>query len=137
VNYQLTEEFISSFRELKHAVSVPDNPDLSDFFLVLWFMALYTTIMIKTFRDKDSERLFNREPVKRFREIERTARRKLEMLDAAEVMENLRHPPGNRLEALRGNRSGQHSIRVNDQYRVCFVWGDDNNAYDVEVCDYH
>lgn len=100
-------------------------------------MALYTTVMIKTFRDKDSERLFSRVPVKRFREIERAARRKLEMLDAAEVIDNLRNPPGNRPEALRGNRRGQHSIRINDQYRVCFVWGDDNNAYDVEVCDYH
>ncbi|MEW6351362.1 MAG: type II toxin-antitoxin system RelE/ParE family toxin [Thermodesulfobacteriota bacterium] len=93
--------------------------------------------MIKTFRDKDSERLFNREPVKRFGEIERAARRKLEMLDAAEVMDNLRYPPGNRLEALKGDRKGQQSIRINDQYRVCFVWGPDNNAYDVEVCDYH
>jgi len=93
--------------------------------------------MIKTFRDRDSERLFNREPVKRFREIERAARRKLEMLDAAESMDNLRYPPGNRLEALKGNRRGQHSIRINDQYRVCFVWGDDNNAYDVEISDYH
>lgn len=100
-------------------------------------MALYATVMIKTFRDKDTERLFNREPVKRFREIERAARRKLEMLDAAEVMDNLRYPPGNRLEALKGNRRGQHSIRINDQYRVCFVWGYDNNVYDVEVCDYH
>jgi len=107
------------------------------FLLVLWFMALYTTVMIKTFRDRDSERLFNREPVKRFREIERAARRKLEMLDAAESMDNLRYPPGNRLEALKGNRRGQHSIRINDQYRVCFVWGDDNNAYDVEISDYH
>jgi proteic killer suppression protein len=93
--------------------------------------------MIKTFRDKDTERLFNREPVKRFREIERAARRKLEMVEAAEVLDNLRFPPGNRLEALRGNRKGQYSIRINDQYRVCLVWGDDNNAYDVEVCDYH
>jgi proteic killer suppression protein len=93
--------------------------------------------MIKTFRDKDTERLFNREPVKRFREIERAARRKLEMVEAAEVLDNLRFPPGNRLEALRGARKGQHSIRINDQYRVCFVWGDDNNAYEVEVCDYH
>ena len=100
-------------------------------------MALYTTVMIKTFRDKDTQRLFNREPVKRFREIEQAARRKLEILDAAEVIDNLRNPPGNRLEALKGRRRGQHSIRINDQYRVCFVWGDDNNAYDVEVRDYH
>ena len=93
--------------------------------------------MIKTFKDKDTERLFNREPVKRFREIERSARRKLEMVEAAEILDNLRYPPGNRLEALKGERKGQHSIRINDQYRVCFVWGDDNNAYDVEVFDYH
>jgi proteic killer suppression protein len=93
--------------------------------------------MIKSFRDKDTKRLFDREPVKRFREIRSVARRKLEMVEAAEVLENLRNPPGNRLEALKGDRKGQHSIRINDQWRVCFVWGDDNNAYDVEVCDYH
>jgi len=100
-------------------------------------MALYTTGMIKTFRDKETERLFNREPVKRFREIERAARRKLEMVDAAEVLDNLRFPPGNRLQALKGDRKGEHNVRINDQYRICFVWGDDNNAYEVEVCDYH
>ncbi len=111
--------------------------DLSHSFLVLLLIALYTTVMIKTFRDKDTERLFNREAVKRFREIERAARRKLEMVDAAEVLDNLRFPPGNRLEALKGNRKGHHSVRINDQCRACFVWGDDNNAYDVEVCDYH
>lgn len=93
--------------------------------------------MIKTFRDKDTRRLFNREPVKRLRDVERAARRKLEMLDASEIMDNLRNPPGNRLEALKGDRSGQHSIRINDKWRICFVWGPDNNAYDVEVCDYH
>lgn len=93
--------------------------------------------MIKSFSDKDTERLFNFEPVKRFRDIERPARRKLEMLNAAEVMDNLRNPPGNRLEALKSDRKGQHSIRINDQFRVCFVWGDDNNAYEVEICDYH
>lgn len=100
-------------------------------------MALYPIAMIKSFRDKDSEPLFNREPVKRFREIERAARRKLEMLDAAEVMDNLRYPSGNRLEALKGDRKGNYGIRINDQYRVCFFWGGDDNAYDVEVCDYH
>ncbi len=111
--------------------------DLSHSFLVLLLIALYTTVVIKTFRDKDTDRLFNREAVKRFREIERSARRKLEMVDAAEVLDNLRFPPSNRLEALKGNRKGHHSVRINAQYRVCFVWGDDNNAYDVEVCDYH
>jgi proteic killer suppression protein len=100
-------------------------------------MAIYTTLMIKSFRDKETERLFNREPVRRFREIERAARRKLEMLDAAEAVDDLRLPPGNRLEALKGNRKGQYSVRINEQYRVCFVWGDDNSAYDVEICDYH
>ncbi len=100
-------------------------------------MELYTTVMIKTFRDKETERLFNREPVKRFREIERAARRKLEMVDAAEILDNLRFPPGNHLETLRGDRQGRYSLRINDQYRVCFVWGADNNAYEVEVCDYH
>ncbi len=94
-------------------------------------------VMIKTFRDKDTARLFNREPVRRFREVERAARRKLEMVDAAEILDNLRFPPGNHLEALRGDRKGQHSIRINDRWRICFVWGADNNAYDVEVCDYH
>jgi len=93
--------------------------------------------MIKTFQDKDTQRLFNRDPVRRFRDVERAARRKLEMLDAAEALSNLRLPPGNHLEALRGDRSGQYSIRINDRWRVCFTWGDDNNAYEVEVCDYH
>ncbi len=84
-------------------------------------MALYTTIMIKTFRDKDSERLFNREPVKRFREIERAARRELEMLDAAEVMDNLRHPPGNRLEAAQRKQEGpaQHTDQRPIQRLLC------------------
>ncbi len=100
-------------------------------------MALYAIVMIKSFRDKDTERLFNRARVKRFQEFERTARRKLAMIDAAEILDNLRFPPGNRLEGLKGDRKGQHSVRINDQYRVCFFWGDDNNAYDVEVCDYH
>ncbi len=115
----------------------PQHFDLSHIFLALWLMAPYIIVLIKSFRDRDSERLFNREPVKRFRYIERAARRKLEMLDAAEVLDNLRMPPGNRLEALKGNRKGQHSIRINDQYRLCLVWGDDNNAYDAEICYYH
>ena len=93
--------------------------------------------MIKSFRDRDTERLFNRKPVRRLREVERAARRKLEMVDAAENLDNLRLPPGNHLEVLKGDRKGQHSLRVNDTWRICFVWGDDNSAYDVEVCDYH
>ena len=92
--------------------------------------------MIKSFRCKDTERLFQRERVKRFRTIEQVARRKLEMLDSATAVTNLRVPPGNRLEALKGNREGQHSIRINDQWRLCFVWRA-GNAENVEIVDYH
>lgn len=92
--------------------------------------------MIKTFAYRDTEALFNGMRVRRFVNIEGPARRKLEYLDAAKVLEDLRAPPGNRLEALKGDRSGQHSIRVNDQFRVCFRWKD-ANAYDVEITDYH
>lgn len=92
--------------------------------------------VIKSFRCKDTERLFARERVKRFRNIEPAARRKLEMLDAASVLVDLRVPPGNRLEALKGERSGQHSIRINDQWRLCFVWRN-GAAESVEITDYH
>ena len=77
----------------------------------------------------------NDEPVKRFKAIERIARRKLEMLASAERLEDLRSPPGNRLEALKGDRKGQHGIRINAQWRVCFRW--DDGAEDVEIVDYH
>ena len=92
--------------------------------------------MLKTFADRDTEALFGGIRVRRFVNIERSCRRKLEYLDAAVVLEDLRVPPGNRLEALKGKRAGQHSIRVNDQYRVCFRWRN-GDAYDVEICDYH
>jgi proteic killer suppression protein len=92
--------------------------------------------MIKSFRCRDTEALFNRNRVKRFVNIEAAARRKLNLLNAATSLEFLRVPPGNRLEALKGNRVGQHSIRVNDQFRVCFRWVD-GNAEDVEIVDYH
>jgi proteic killer suppression protein len=92
--------------------------------------------VIRSFRCKDTERLFQRESVRRFKAIESVARRKLEMLDAAHRLEDLRVPPGNRLEALSGDRKAQHSIRVNDQWRVCFVWRD-SGAHDVEIVDYH
>lgn len=92
--------------------------------------------MIKTFADEDTEALFNGSRVRRFVNIEAVARRKLEYLDAATVLGDLRIPPGNRLEALKGDRAGQHSIRINDQFRVCFRWkrGD---AFDAEITDYH
>ena len=93
--------------------------------------------MIQSFADSDTERLFRREPVRGFpAELQRSMLRKLGLVDAAELLEDLRVPPGNRLEKLRGDRAGQHSIRVNDQWRICFRWKD-GNAYDVEIVDYH
>lgn len=93
--------------------------------------------MIVSFADDDTEALFNRERVKRFdKRIQRTALRKLRMLDAAEKLNDLRVPPGNRLESLRGDRAGQHSIRINDQWRIVFTWRD-GAAHDVAIVDYH
>lgn len=93
--------------------------------------------MIKSFGDRDTERLFAREPVRRYpAELRRVMLRKLVAVDAAEALDDLRVPPGNRLEKLRGDRAGQHSIRVNDQWRVCFAWRD-GDAYDVSIVDYH
>jgi len=92
--------------------------------------------MIRSFRDAAIQRLFADEDVPRFRSIERQARRKLLLLDAAGTLNDLRQPPGNRLEALRGDRRGQHSIRVNDQWRICFIWHD-GGAEQVEIVDYH
>ena len=93
--------------------------------------------MIRTFRHKETERLFRREPVKEFPPpVQRVALRRLLLLDAAESLDDLRVPPGNRLEKLRGDRKGQYSIRINDQWRVCFRW-EDGDAYEVEITDYH
>ena len=93
--------------------------------------------MIKRFGDRDTERLFGRGPVRRYPvELRRAMLRKLVAVDAAESLDDLRVPPGNRLEKLRGDRAGQHSIRVNDQWRVCFAWRD-GDAYDVAIVDYH
>jgi proteic killer suppression protein len=92
--------------------------------------------MIRSFRDRDTQRLALDEDVPRFRTIERVARRKLSLLAAARRLDDLRSPPGNRLEALRGNRAGQHSIRINQQWRICFRWVAEN-ALDVEIVDYH
>jgi len=92
--------------------------------------------MIKGFRSKDAAALFRGAIVRRFQLIERVARRKLEMLHAANGLADLAEIPGNRLEALKGDRAGQHSIRINDQWRVCFVWKE-GAAYDVEIVNYH
>ena len=93
--------------------------------------------MIKSFRCKETEKLFLRHWSLRFpADVQRIALRKLLLLDAAEKLEDLRIPPGNRLEKLTGNRQGQYSIRINDQWRICFRWSE-GDAYEVEVVDYH
>ncbi len=92
--------------------------------------------MILSFACTDTETLYLSMPVARFRNIERVARRKLLQLQAATWLDSLRIPPGNQLEALKGDRKGQHSIRINDQWRICFAWQDEG-AHDVEIVDYH
>ena len=93
--------------------------------------------MIRSFACRETERLFNDETSRRLpAQIQRVARRKLLLLHQARRLDDLRVPPGNRLEALKGDRAGQQSIRINDQWRICFRFVD-RDAYDVEVCDYH
>jgi proteic killer suppression protein len=92
--------------------------------------------MIRSFRSRDTEALFADVDVPRFRAFERIARRKLLYLHRARSLNDLRVPPGNRLEALKGDRKGQHSIRINDRWRICFVWRE-GDSYDVEIVDYH
>jgi len=93
--------------------------------------------MIASFRDKLTAAVFRDQMPKGFpADIAKVARRKLRMLDAAARLDDLRVPPANRLEALSGDRAGQHSIRINDQWRLCFVWKD-GNAEEVEITDYH
>jgi toxin HigB-1 len=92
--------------------------------------------VIRSFRDAATARLFANEDVPRFRGIERQARRKLLLLNGAATLLDLRSPPGNRLEALKGDRRGQHSIRITDQWRICFVWRE-GGAENVAIVDYH
>ncbi len=92
--------------------------------------------MIKSFKCKDTEKLFSDRDVKRFRSISRKARIKLEILNATVSLDGLKVPPGNRLEALKGDRKGQYSIRINDQWRICFEWLE-GKARKVEIADYH
>ena len=93
--------------------------------------------MINSFKGKETEKIFNGKFSSKLPQtIQRLAARKLDYLDGAGELGDLRSPPGNRLEALKDDRAGQHSIRLNDQWRICFVWRD-NNAHDVEIVDYH
>jgi proteic killer suppression protein len=93
--------------------------------------------MIKSFRDRDTEQIFHRRRVRRLgTDVQKAALRKLRMLDVATSIDDLRVPPGNRLERLRGDRAGQDSIRVNRQWRICFRW-DTGDAHDVEIVDDH
>ena len=93
--------------------------------------------MIKTFRSKETEKIYNREISRKLPpDIQRIALKKLWMLDAAPDINTLRVPPSNHLEALKGERKGQHSIRINKQWRICFVWNN-GDAFDVEIVDYH
>ena len=92
--------------------------------------------MIKSFKSRDTEAFFNGKRIERFMSIETVAMRKLALLNAAGSIKDLRVPPGNRLEALKGKRQGQWSIRINDQWRICFRF-EAGNAFDVEIVDYH
>jgi proteic killer suppression protein len=97
----------------------------------------YGSEVIASFRCADTEKVLSREAVRKFSlPLQKTARRKLISLDEAEELIDLASPPGNRLEALKGRRKGQHSIRINDQWRICFRWKN-NRAHDVEIVDYH
>jgi proteic killer suppression protein len=103
--------------------------------LVMERKAEYHGSVIRSFRSKETAMLFRREPTRRFEQIARTAKRKLDHLHAAAALADLSAVPGNHLEALRGDRSGQYSIRINDRWRVCFEWKD-GEAHDVEIVDY-
>ena len=93
--------------------------------------------MIKGFKDKEAERLFNRESSRKLPpDMQRIALRKLRMINRAKTLDDLRVPPGNRLESLKGNRLGQYSIRINERWRICFIWGQ-GDVHEVEIVDYH
>ena len=92
--------------------------------------------MIRSFRDFDTEAIFRQKRVRRFERIAGVALRRLVQVDSAGELRDLASPPANRLEALKGDRTGQYSIRINDQYRICFRWRD-GDAYGVEITDYH
>jgi proteic killer suppression protein len=90
------------------------------------------------YRDRDTEAFASGERVKKFQSVNRSAIVRLKRLEAATQLQDLKSPPGNRLEALKGDRSGQHSIRINDQWRICFEWSSEaNKAFNIEIADYH
>jgi toxin HigB-1 len=97
---------------------------------------LYYKRLIRSFRDKETEAIFHQHRVRRFQQIASVALRRLVQIDAAEEIRDLASPPANRLETLEGDRAGQYSIRINDQYRVCFRWKG-GHAFEVEITDYH
>lgn len=99
-------------------------------------MRYYQAGMIQSFRSKETEQIFHRQSARELSTIARPALKKLLLLDAAESLEDLRIPPANRLEKLSGNRQGQYSIRINQQWRICFEWHK-GHAYNVEIIDYH
>jgi len=103
---------------------------------MIYRRAIYNIQVIQSFKCDDTEALHQRRRVTRWTNIEALARRKLDQLDAAGELRDMAAPPGNRLEALSGNRKGQYSIRINDQFRVCFVWTR-QGPKDVEIVDYH
>ncbi len=92
--------------------------------------------MIRSFRSREAEQIHASQKVKRFKAVERVAQRRLRQLDIAVELRDLASPPGNHLEELKGDRKGEYSIRIHDQWRICFVWRD-GNAYDVDIVDYH
>lgn len=97
--------------------------------------ACYIRTMIRSFKCKETKALYDGERTRHWQDVRKVAFRKLDMLNAAKVLTDLTRPPGNRLEALSGNRLGQHSIRINDQWRICFRWTEEPE--DVEIVDYH
>lgn len=122
---------------LELTLSVPLSPKRAcQKGVAIYRIPIYDKNMIKASADKDTEALFNGNRVRRFVNIEAVARRKLAQLHAAAKLDFLRVPPGNRLELLKGNRAGQYSIRINDQFRVCFCW-QDGDACEVQIVDYH
>lgn len=125
-----------SANRIEHLLGIVSSRFLNLLLLDMVCVACYAMRMIKSFRNKDTEELAGNRYVKQFDSIQDSARKKLEILKAAKGLEDLASVPGNRLESLSGTRNGQYSIRINDQYRICFVVGK-NGFTDVEITDYH